>query len=567
MAEGILLTVVVLFSILAFLPPIEDPDFWWHLRTGDLISASGGLPAHDPFSFASKGAPPVRAGFILSSYWLAQLSYHLLFALGGAWGVVAGRAILLSLTFGTGYVRMRRFGVDRILAAVLLAGSVAMYSSLYFGDRPQVYSFLGAGLLAWWMDRIRSGREPSALILPLMAIWSNLHGGFVIGDLLLVAFAVGALVEFRSMPGRLVRILAWVAGGILVSFANPNGFGAIPATLELGRDPLLLTFVDEYQSTAELFSMGRHSIAVAWGLIACLPAAMFLARRVYWPDLFVWAVAGALAARYARNVGFYLVVVVPTCGYYLQQALTTLRGRRVRPFALAGLVSIAVVLMVQQTGRLLDRGSPLREGVSGQFPEGAAQFLSRTPGAHRVFNEYDWGGYLLWRNFPGQENFIDGRILDPRRVVDYARVLWAVPDGPDGAPSYARLLDDWRIDAVIQRLYMEMGNVPPLILALLDDPMWIPAYVDDQAVVLLRSPRPLGEQEWLARRAMWLSRTLGVLDDRIARGPADFRPHLARAQFLATAGLLDEARRSVLAARQLAPQNPFVIDLSARLGL
>lgn len=565
-ATGVLLGAVIAYAALAFLTPVEDPDFWWHLATGGAMAAARGLVHHDPFSFASANAPRAREELILTSYWLAQLAYFGVHALGGMKGVILARAALLAAMFAVVYRRTRRLGVSRALAASLLAASIVAFASLYTGDRPQVFSFLGATLLVGMMERIREGERPTLLVLPLMALWSNLHGGFVVGDALLAAFAAGAVVQYRGDPRRMAGVVAWALGGIVISLANPNGYRVFQASMQLGSDPLLLTFVDEYMSTLELFRQGRYIVVLVWCLVAVVPLAMLAARRLYWPDLLLWAFTGAIAVRYTRNVAFFATALVPTCGYYLQHVL-----RKPRLAALAVPVQIgagvaACALMASSAGGLLQRGSPMRADVGRDFPTAACAFLERNHLAGRVFDEYDWGGYLLWRLHPQSQVFIDGRLLVPENAVEYGRMLWGVVDEQRGIRVYRELLDSNRLDLVVLRAYMLLGNVAPLTLRLLEDPEWAPVYVDDRAVVFARGNALARGTPGLAlTREEYAERLLRLLGELSTGAPGDFRPHLARAEMLEWLGRIGEARESLAVARRLAPDNPFVLELASRV--
>ena len=58
---------------------MTDPDAWWHLRTGELITASHSVPHSDPYSYTRFGQPWV------AHEWLSDVVIYRLYRAGG-WG-------------------------------------------------------------------------------------------------------------------------------------------------------------------------------------------------------------------------------------------------------------------------------------------------------------------------------------------------------------------------------------------------------------------------------------------------------------------------------------------------
>ena len=186
-----------------FSRPISDPDFWWHLKTGQYLWETHRLPAPDPFAYTTAGAGEAYPGealtrhFNLTHEWLAQALMYLVWRGAGFGGVVLARALLLAAFCGlAGLVVWRRCGgFYRGLAAALAAGTVA---AGFAADRPYMVTFL---LLAAFVALLEYRRR-LWLLPPLMVVWANCHGGYFLGLVVLGAYVAEALWTGGSRTAR-----------------------------------------------------------------------------------------------------------------------------------------------------------------------------------------------------------------------------------------------------------------------------------------------------------------------------------------------------------------------------
>src|SRR5262245_51306240 len=176
MSHRTLLVVVTFLSIFTFeLAQPTDFDFWWHLRTGRLIAETGAVPRVDPFSFTTPGRPWV------AHEWLWELGVFHLYRLGGYRAAVLLSALIVTLAYVVLYRLLRHLGANEIAAAALVLWA-AVLALPNLGTRPREFTVL---FFAVFLDRLyrhRTGEPGGLWLLPmLMALWANLHGGFVFG--------------------------------------------------------------------------------------------------------------------------------------------------------------------------------------------------------------------------------------------------------------------------------------------------------------------------------------------------------------------------------------------------
>jgi len=237
-----LLALTALLLLGLFSTEISDPDFWWHLKTGQYMAAQHRLPTPDPFAYTTASAAPVSDAeaatrrFNLTHEWLAQVAWYLVYSAGGFGAVVLWKALLMTLLCAcTGWVTQLRTGSWLWgIAAALAAASLA---TEFAHDRPGIVSYVfTAVFLAVWEGRRR------LWLLPVLAVvWANCHGGFFLGWIVCGAYGAEALLR-RAPDVR--RVL--LAGGlsVLVSGINPNGFAALATVLRYRQSALQSTLIE-----------------------------------------------------------------------------------------------------------------------------------------------------------------------------------------------------------------------------------------------------------------------------------------------------------------------------------
>jgi len=171
---------------------VLDPDVWWHLKTGEWIAQHHAVPHSDPFSYTRAGQPWV------AHEWLSELAIYGIFRSTGYAGLILFFAAVISAAFVPLYLRCK---TDAVMAgAVTLWGALA--TTVVWGVRPQIFSFL---LLSLWLLILeRSEKKPELLLwtLPITLVWVNLHAGFILGPAFLALFIAGEFGEFifRTFP-------------------------------------------------------------------------------------------------------------------------------------------------------------------------------------------------------------------------------------------------------------------------------------------------------------------------------------------------------------------------------
>ena len=507
MAVTVGLVFVALFLSLAV--PVTDPDFWWHLASGKWIVEHGSLMNSDPFTIDSPFKRETAGRFFtLKQYWLSQIFFYITYASSGLKGVILQTAAVFTLMFFAMYRLTIKTGVHRAVALALLylAFMVIVKEFAYIGARPQMWSSLFSVVVVWLLEELKQGRKWAHFGLPaLMLLWANMHGGFVLGAVIILCYVSGALV---SKTGTRPFYLASFAA-ILISGVNPNGFSVLSSAPLLG--PLLVSLkiagfnsqVAGAESISELKSIFAHTslLGIVKGLpyfttIFLLSLSSFIAcyvrtRRVKTEYLLLFALVFLMACTSIRFIIFFTTIASFITAMNLKGIIDSLEGvkllqkRRVSFFT-----TLIIALLI--SAKLGIAGFKTTDLFSDTAFEGtykqAADFVSNNKIKGYIFNDYNAGGYLLWRLAATNRIFIDGRVLYGelfdvfRSTVDspFTRLAYNIY-------GYRRTLDFFGIDIVMLPGCDEVsGTLIKLVPALLNDPDWALVYADDHALVFVR---------------------------------------------------------------------------------
>ncbi len=463
--------------------PIADLDLWWLLKAGEHMVATRTLLTADPFSWTAAGRP------WLNHAWGFELVLYGVYALAGFRGLGLLGPLFALVTFALLYRTLRRDGIAAGWALGVVAGA-ALLTRGFWTPRPQVVTYLALAALWAVVWEYREGREDRlAWLPPLLALWANLHGGFLVGLGVLGLAAVGqvadALFDGGAEAPRVAsarRLLAvWVLSAA-AALANPFHARALLFPLHVVGDRAAKDAILEWLSPAFHYPELRLFEVL---LLLLLGLPWLGRRRPLLGDVGLLLAFVYLSLDAIRNIPLLVVVLAPVVGHLVAEAGAALRPVAVglvrspdpRAWALAGLVLLAPVAGLRDLASLRRAPSLPRWGVGDVYPARAAEFLlaARLPG--RLYNDYGWGGYLTWRLFPHYRVFIDGRVaIYPAEVrEDYFTIH-------DVRPGWAEALARRRIELLLLR------RAAPLATVLRETPGWRVAYEDDRAVVFQRRP-------------------------------------------------------------------------------
>jgi len=476
---------------------LNDGDTGWHIVTGENILRTFKIPSTDPYSHTAAGTPWT------THEWLSEVIFGLSHRLMGLNGVVLVSAAVITLTFFFLYLFMLRRGVNT-LVAISFTILAAIASSLHWLARPHIFSFpLVLAFVVILELYQREKKDYLKLLPPLMILWVNLHGGYVLGLILVSVYVVGNLLIALANPAKnvearkSVRTLGVIAVlTLLAALVNPHG----PAILyfpfhNIGRAYLIDT-VAEWLSPdfhkhklfeftlllfVTIFVLSRKTVDVFDGIIALILTHLSLYSMRFIP-LFSIVVTPMVAARAGdllestvqRPGSLKGMKVIGDILRAISENVTTLEMRFTSHVWIYG--TLIICLMIGLNGGRVRKAQVMEYGhTKTEFPVDALDFALANHITGNVFNNDGWGGYIIYHAYPTYRVFMDGRsdMYGVSMVEEYVKVASA-------SLGYEDVLDKYSVTWVIY------NNNTALSQLLLASGTWKLVYADSIANVFLK---------------------------------------------------------------------------------
>jgi len=439
-----------------------DPDTMWQITVGQWILDHRAVPETDVYSFTMRGQPWI------STQWLAQVLFAKAYAIAGWAGPVVLTASAIGATFGL-LARVLNRHLSESTTLVLIASALAL-TVPHLLARPHVLAL--PIMVAWVAGLIAAAdaREaPPFTLVPLMALWANLHGGFVFGLMLVFPIALDAVLgaEASSRHRLMLRWAAFALASLVAACCTPYGWNALLAAqriLSLGSAlPLIMEWKPADFSSPSPFELF---------LLSSIGLALY--RGVRLPPLRIVLLLGLLhmalaQGRAAENLALVapIILAAPLARQIGGTDIFTSPAQSTRGVLIASvtMLLIAGTLAYASVHRFAPhmRGSPVKAVVE----------LKKLD-VSRVFNDYDFGGYLIAN---GVAPFIDGRteLYGEKFFVDHNAA-----SGLMEPENLFHLLEEYRIEATLLRTQ----SAATKLLDHVDG--WRKIYSDDIATIHLR---------------------------------------------------------------------------------
>jgi hypothetical protein len=351
--------------------------------------------------------------------------------------------------------------------------------TIFITPRPQVFTWFFFSIYLYVLARHYEGDRVPLWPLPLiMAFWVNMHLGFYFGLMLLGCWVAAVCFDaLRGRPAPLGASLVVAASCLVASFANPSG----PAILLYP-----LRYVFDSQVTNDMVAEWQRP-DITWTLhwsiyvTAVLLVLSLVGRSRPRPFLALVSVAVAVLSMQAvRNAPFAALVLLPVAGSTLAArwpAASSARDSNVRvPVAAAAAMVASIALIVGPislsiAGTGVSLGAPSQSG----YPSEGADYVKAHFSGTRMFNDYNSGGYLIYRLYPDVPVFIDGRtdFYGNDLLNDYIQIDRA-------QPGWDALLAKYGVEVVL------IDKELPLAKALASDAGWQQQFAGKTEVVYTR---------------------------------------------------------------------------------
>ncbi|MBV2235279.1 MAG: hypothetical protein KUL75_07000 [Sterolibacterium sp.] len=469
-----------LFLLRLALPFNFDPDFWWHLRTGEAFLNAGTLHAHDVFSYASKPELGVLAE------WLSQIVLWLIYRTGGLPLTNLFVAAVVTLYCALTYRSCHKLLQGDEGKAILVTLACALIAC-FVAPRPQLFSFLlFAGLLGLLIDcKYFQDTRRLWLLPPMFLLWANLHGGYFIGLVMLGLFLASEWLRYCLRNdgdavlslAALRRLTFWAGAALLATALNPHHFAYWLYPFEMLFASSGMNTIAEWLSPDFHNPFNLYFLLLVFGFFLALLHARrrFDLTEILLPSLFI-----ATAFVSQRNLPLAALAMAPFLALALQQrsylpdeghAATRQLGHKENGLNWLLLLAALAGLGFSYPGI----STTLEKAAAATVPAKAVDFIEQHGIQGRMFNSYNHGGYLVYRLYPQRQVYVYGRedVYGKAFMRDY----WAMYRG---RANWRPLFEQQRID------YAILENDTPLRQLLLAGQDFRLVYENEHDSVLLR---------------------------------------------------------------------------------
>lgn len=463
-----------------------DGDLPRHLLVGHLTIETAKVSTVDIFSYRTVGFP---------SYpheWLAQVLLALSYKIFGLNSVVLLVSLLITLTFAVVFRNVRQ--ASSPLITLTFTGLALSTSAIHILPRPHVFTYLLTAIWVFHMEKVRVGQSRAWWLFPIiMLIWVNIHGMFLLGILIWLAYIVGGVFDHGMKTWwQLSKIRLLFIGGLAsipVSFLSPSGPEIWKVILELGSNTYITSRIPEYQS-ANFHLPGTWPFILM--LVLLVTGLALNSKRIPWSHVLILAGFTTLALYSSRMIPIFAIVTAPIAAQAFTDWLKTEKPQskfvqleifiRTMEAESGGMVWVFVtalaVTLLFTSGKSIDpqhKGNIFDKQV---FPIAAVDWLKDHPQSGRMLNDFNWGGYILLETWPKYQIFMDGHthIFGETLTREYEQVITT-------SQGWGTVIDKYQIEWAIFPTTSKLANA-------LASKGWITLYQDRTAIILRNSTIP-----------------------------------------------------------------------------
>lgn len=451
-------------------------DLGRHLKLGQIITETGKVPATNLFSYTNPDFP------FLNHHWLSEVIFYLLIFSGGTAALFASKVVLMLTAVGFALrSSLKRSGV---LATCFISLFLIPLLLERLDLRPELFGYVLFSAL-YYILFFQSNRRLLYAVPAIMFVWINIHISFVFGLLLLGLYFLSELRQLKkALP---VSVLSFAA-----LLFNPNGLRGVMYPFDIFRN--YGYSIVENQNMFFLNSFSLNPFIRYYFMLApfiCLPILVLLAKRKYVLSA-VLSIFFVLPFWQIRHLPFFVFASIPAVTYayrlladYLMRpaghAADRLRGILAPVFA-ATCCFVILFFAMNIPYRIFDRDKSFGYGLP-ESQKQATDFLLGNKLKGNIFNNFDIGGYAIYRLYPQYRVFVDNR--------------------PEAYPSsffqdiYIRLQTDDRVRKEVFRKYgihtvfFAHTDMTPwgseFLTHILQDPQWKAVFLNESVVILTDS--------------------------------------------------------------------------------
>ncbi|MBI5599335.1 MAG: hypothetical protein HY890_06295 [Deltaproteobacteria bacterium] len=459
---------VILFISLSFRGAglLGDGDTGYHIRAGEYMINTLSVPKNDIFSFLSPPLPWT------AHEWLSEVIMALVHRVSGLTGIVLFFAFLISSVYFLLFKTIRSRNHD-ILAAAAVTILVTGSSTIHWLARPHVFSLLLTVIWYHLLDGFQyQGKNRLYLLPALMLLWVNLHGGFILGLMLTGVYLSGNILdglfraddERKKCVQRAKNLALCLAACLAASLVNPHGWRILLFPFEIASNKFIMDSINEF------LSPNFHNVALFKYMILLVIAVFAISKAsLNVIEIILVTLFTNMALYSARHIPLFGIIVLPVitrqmdliiarghglaAGGLVERFFDIFRKKSegiasmdgcARGYLWPAITVMAVIAFFAagtgKAGGLAGKADWLTGGQEMEYkfdgkklPVEAVEFMKRENIPGNMFNNDEFGDYIIYAAWPRYRVFFDGRsdMYGEAMLREYFKIIWIEP-GWDG---------------------------------------------------------------------------------------------------------------------------------------
>lgn len=461
----------------------EENDFFWQLKTGQIIWTEHYFPTHDIFSHAAYGQ------IWTLHEWIPSVIFYLIYTYLGVAALIIFKALMISVTFAIFLIIFNKLKVNLYLSLVLLGLAALVNSRGIWAVFPSIFEYFFIAITIFVLEYYKEKRWVPYFLAVLSLIWANSHGSFFLLPVILGSYIVGSYIASKMKEkwstyipiGRILTkremipffIVTLIS--LITPLVTPNGFWTYlyPFRITFGN---LTSYVSEYQKfwTVWNWDWGDFVYSCTVFLIGGMLAVFLInIKKLHPTDLLLGLFFGILAITAVRHVAIFALVALYLIAKYLTVWFGEYRGIFARSL-FKDIVVILIIFSFVYYFKTMIAPFGLIFSEKG-YPTEAADIINQSGIPGNMFNHYNYGGYLIWK-MPKYKVFVDGRLemYEGKAGDDYKTIVGS-------GKGYRDLIEKYHINFFLNYLTDEINE------KLIDDPDWKPVFNDVRFVIFVKN--------------------------------------------------------------------------------
>lgn len=413
-----------------FDPP--DTDSWWHIKTGEYIVKNRIVPKKDIFSYGE------TKKLWINPEWLSQVVFYLIYSNFSFEGILIFKAIVGGLISLFIFLSIISHTQEYFFSSIftIFSQTVIMY---WMQTRPQIFTFFLLSLLSFLLFRRKKNKYYLLFIPTIFFIWANFHGGFLAGLFFLSVFAFSEVLKFflKKSSEKIYLIFSWTFFSYITPLLNPNFYYVYVHPFYAVRDKFLLTILREWNPPD--FSL-PSSYTFLLFFIAGVFVLILSYKRLDLTDVLIFLSFTYLSFTARRHFPLFAIACCPVFGKYVNPNLK-INLENTKKIFLIILIFISSTFLFLLPEKLKFKKTDL---IKTCFIYDGVEFIKLNKLSGPIFNDIDWGGYIIFQLYPEEKVAVDTR-CDMVYPVSYLKKHMEILAGK----NYKSFFEKYRINLVL----------------------------------------------------------------------------------------------------------------------